>query len=120
MMAFTIKQPESPEELKSYFNLRYRILRAPWGEPEGSEVDEMEDQCFHIMVMDNQKTIAVGRLQYNTADEAQIRYMAVEKEYEGNGIGCMIVNTLEQQAREKNAGTVILLSLIHISEPTRR
>ena len=108
MMAFTIKQPESPEEFKSYFKLRYRILRAPWGEPEGSEVDEMEDQCFHIMVMDNQKTIAVGRLQYNSADEAQIRYMAVEKEYEGNGIGRMIVNTLEQQARKKNVGTVIL------------
>ena len=107
-MPFIIKQPESPEEFKSYFNLRYRILRAPWGEPEGSEVDEMEDQCFHIIAMDNQKTIAVGRLQYNSADEAQIRYMAVEKEYEGNGIGRMIVNALEQQAREKNAGTVIL------------
>jgi predicted GNAT family N-acyltransferase len=68
----------------------------------------MEDQCFHIMAMDNQKTIAVGRLQYNTADEAQIRYMAVEKEYEGNGIGRMIVNALEQQARDKNVGTVIM------------
>ena len=107
-MAFTIKQPETPEEFKSYFNLRYRILRAPWGEPEGSEVDDIEDQCFHIMAMDNKKTIAVGRLQYNSADHAQIRYMAVEKEYEGNGIGRMIVNTLEQQARNKNIDTIML------------
>jgi predicted GNAT family N-acyltransferase len=107
-MDIVLKQPESPEEFKSYFNLRWRILRAPWGEPEGSEVDEIEDQCFHIMVMDNQKTIAVGRLQYNSADEAQIRYMAVEKEYEGNGIGGMIVNTLEQQAKNKNINTVML------------
>ena len=107
-MAFTIKQPESPEEFKSYFNLRYHLLRAPWGEPEGSEVDEMENQCFHIMAMDCQKTIAVGRLQYNSADEAQIRYMAVEKEYEGIGIGRMLVNALEQEARNKNMCTVIL------------
>ena len=107
-MDIVLKQPESPEEFKSYFNLRYRILRAPWGEPEGSEVDEMENQCFHIMAMNNQELVGVGRLQINTADEAQIRYMAVEKEYEGNGIGRMIVNTLEQQAREKNVGTVIL------------
>jgi GNAT superfamily N-acetyltransferase len=112
-MPLIIKQPESPEEFKSYFNLRYRLLRAPWGEPEGSEVDEMENQCFHIMAMDCQKTIAVGRLQYNSADEAQIRYMAVEKEYEGNGIGRIIVNALEQQARGRNVGTVIL----HAREP---
>ena len=107
-MDIVLKQPESPEEFKSYFNLRWRILRAPWGEPEGSEVDEMEDQCFHIMATNNGHVMGVGRMQFNTEDEAQIRYMAVEKEYEGNGIGRMIVNTLEQQAREKNVGTVIL------------
>ena len=107
-MDVVLKQPESPEEFKSYFNLRWRILRAPWGEPEGSEVDEMEDQCFHIMATNNGNVMGVGRMQFNTEDEAQIRYMAVEKEYEGNGIGRMIVNTLEQQARKKNVGTVIL------------
>ena len=107
-MDVVLKQPESPEEFKSYFNLRWRILRAPWGEPEGSEVDEMEDQCFHIMATNNGHVMGVGRMQFNTEDEAQIRYMAVEKEYEGNGIGRMIVNTLEQQARKKNVGTVIL------------
>ena len=59
-MNVTIKQPESPEEFKQYYELRYRILRAPWGEPEGSEVDEMEDQCFHIMAMDNRHVMGVG------------------------------------------------------------
>ena len=107
-MDVVLKQPESPEEFKSYFNLRWRILRAPWGEPEGSEVDEMEDQCFHIMATNNGNVMGVGHMQFNTEDEAQIRYMAVEKKYEGNGIGRMIVNTLEQQARKKNVGTVIL------------
>ena len=107
-MDVVLKQPESPEEFKLYFNLRYRILRAPWGEPAGSEVDAIEDQCFHIMAMDNQKLAGVGRLQVNAADEAQIRYMAVEKEYEGNGIGRMIVNALEQEAIKNNIGTVML------------
>ena len=107
-MYFTIRQPESPEEFKSYFNLRYRILRAPWGEPEGSEVDDIEDQCFHIMVTNGETVLGVGRLQYNTENEAQIRYMAVEKEYEANGIGRMLVNALEQQARNKNMSTFIL------------
>ena len=107
-MSFIIKQPESSEEFKQYYRLRFRILRAPWGEPEGSEIDGIEDQCFHIMVTDSDKTIGVGRLQYNSADEAQIRYMAVEKEYERNGIGRMIVNALEQEALNKNILTVVL------------
>jgi predicted GNAT family N-acyltransferase len=107
-MDVVIKQPESPEEFKQYYALRYRILRAPWGKPEGSEIDDIEDQCFHIMAVDNQKLVAVGRLQVNTADEAQIRYMAVENNYEGNGIGRMIVEVLEQEAISRKVNTVML------------
>jgi predicted GNAT family N-acyltransferase len=107
-MDVAIKQPESPEEFKQYYALRYRILRAPWGEPEGSEVDDIEDQCFHIMAVDNQKLVAVGRLQVNTADEAQIRYMAVENNYEGNGIGRMIVEALEQEALSREVNAIML------------
>jgi len=107
-MDIVIKHPETPDEFKQYYALRYRILRAPWGESEGSEVDDIEDQCFHIMVTNDETVLGIGRLQYNTENEAQIRYMAVEKAYEGKGIGRMLVNTLEQQARNKNMCTVIL------------
>ena len=107
-MSFTIKQPQSPDEFEQYYQLRWRILRAPWGEPEGSEVDEIEEQCFHIMVTNNEKTVGVGRLQFNSAVEAQIRYMAVEKTYEGNGIGRMIVDALELEAINKNVCTIML------------
>jgi predicted GNAT family N-acyltransferase len=107
-MDIVIKQPESPEEFKQYYDLRYRMLRAPWGEPRGSEVDGIEDQCFHIMATNNINAVGVGRLQFNSAVEAQIRYMAVEKAYEGNGIGRMMLNALEQEAINKNISTVIL------------
>lgn len=107
-MDVVIKQPQSPDEFKQYYQLRWRILRAPWGEPEGGEVDEIEEQCFHIMAMDNEKAVGVGRLQFNSAVEAQIRYMAVEKTYEGNGIGRMIVDALELEAINKNVCTIML------------
>ena len=107
-MTFSIKQPESPEEFKHYYALRHRILRAPWGEPEGSEVDNIEDQCFHVMVIDDEKVVGVGRLQYNTVEQAQIRYMAVDAAYEGHGIGRMIVNALEQEAANNNISMVVL------------
>ena len=107
-MSFTLKQPESPEEFKQYFSLRYRVLRAPWGEPEGSELDDIENRCYHLMVLANDEVVGVGRLQYNAGGEAQIRYMAVDKDYERNGIGRMIVNALEQEALKNNIRTVVL------------
>ena len=107
-MSFTIKQPESPEEFNQYFRLRFRILRAPWGEPEGSEVDDIEDQCFHVMVMDDDKAVGVGRLQYNSVKQAQIRYMAVDEAYERNGIGRMIIDALEQEAADNSIQTIML------------
>ena len=108
-MPFKIKQPVTDEEFAQYFELRWRILRAPWGEPRGSEVDEIEDQCFHVAAFeDNDKMVGVGRLQFNSENEAQIRYMAIEKQHEGNGIGRMIVNTLEQEAANRSIATVVL------------
>ena len=107
-MHITIKQPESTKEFSQYFELRWRILRAPWGEPEGSEVDDMENQCFHIMAVDGNKVVGVGRLQYNSNEEAQIRYMAVSREYEGNGIGRMIVGALEREALDRKIRKIVL------------
>jgi predicted GNAT family N-acyltransferase len=107
-MTFTIKQPESPEEFKQYFRLRWQILRAPWGEPEGSEVDEIEDDCFHVMALHDDVITGVGRLQFNTDDEAQIRYMAVDEASERNGVGRRIVDALEQEAANNAVQTIVL------------
>ena len=107
-MYYIIKQPEKKKEFKQYFDLRWRILRAPWNEPVGSERDNIEDDCFHIMATDDGKVIGVGRLQYNSSDEAQIRYMAVDEHYEGNGIGTSIVNALEQEAARTKHKLVVL------------
>ena len=59
-------------------------------------------------VLANDEVAGVGRLQYNDGGEAQIRYMAVDKKYERNGIGRMIVNALEQEALNNNIHTVVL------------
>ncbi len=107
-MPYTIKQPESEEEFEKYFNLRWRILRAPWCEPRGSEIDDLEDRCFHVMVTDGSKSIGIGRLQYNSDSEAQIRYMAVDDGYERQGIGKMIVEALEEEALKTKHHNIVL------------
>ena len=96
-MCFTIKQPATEQEFKRYYQLRWKLLRAPWGQPEGSELDELENECFHIMAIDeDEQVIAVARLQFNSNSEAQIRYMAVERSHERQGIGRQLIKALEQ------------------------
>lgn len=103
-----IKQPEFEDEFAQYYNLRYRLLRQPWGEAEGTEKDEIEDDCFHIIAKTDDRVIGVGRLQFNSNTEAQIRYMAVETAHEKKGIGNQIVDALEKHARNQNMRSVIL------------
>jgi len=103
-----IKLIDSDDEFKQYYNLRWRILRKPWDQPEGSEKDKLEDACIHIIAKDDEIVIGIGRLQFNSKDEAQIRYMAIEPEHERQGIGKQIVAALEKQARDKNRTTIIL------------
>ena len=107
-MAILIKQPESEEEFKHYYHLRWKLLRAPWKQPETSELDELENQCFHIMAVENTKVIAVGRLQFNSDTEAQIRYMGVEQSHERQGIGRLLINTMEQHAKGNDCTQIVL------------
>lgn len=108
MPEIMIKQPETEQEFTQYYDLRYRLLRQPWGEAEGSEKDEIEDDCYHIIAICDDRVIGVGRLQFNSDTEAQIRYMAVETKHEKTGIGRGIVCALEQRAEKQGIRSVVL------------
>ena len=105
-----IVTPQTEQDWQSYFALRWRLLRAPWQQPKGSEQDELEQSAYHVMAKTAEgKTVGVGRIHYNTTDEWQIRYMAVDEAYRGKGIGAMILQQLESYARSK-AGKRITLN----------
>lgn len=108
MANFIIKQPESEDELKKYYRLRWKVLRQPWGKEEGSERDDIEDTCFHVIAKIDNEIIGVGRIQFITSEEAQIRYMAVDSSHRGRGIGAAILQALEQHARTNNRKIISL------------
>ncbi len=47
-----LQSPRSPSEWDAYFDLRWRILRQPWGQPRGSERDSEDDSAFHLLLVD--------------------------------------------------------------------
>ena len=105
-----IIEPKSSAEFEQYYNLRYEVLRRPWLQPKGSEKDDDDKSSIHRMIIDesNGKAVAVGRLQFNTSEEAQIRYMAVSDNYQLKGYGNIIVKTLEDIALNKGIRNIIL------------
>ena len=64
-----LRNPGSPSDWDVYFDLRWRILRAPWGKPRGSERDSSEESAFHLLLLDSAgMAVACGRLHFNNPD----------------------------------------------------
>ena len=108
---FTLVEPYAAQEWKSYFDLRWRVLRQPWGQPRGSERDDFDAKSFHLMLREpGGAAAAVGRLHLNSPSEAQVRYMAVEEGCARRGIGGRILEELESRARAAGRTRMILNS----------
>ena len=99
-----VREPGNSDEWRSYYDLRWRILRAPWGQPRGSERDDCESDASHRIILDDsQRAIAIGRLHFPDKQQASIRYMAVDEEHRQQGLGTQILTALETVAREHGA-----------------
>ena len=104
-----IRAPENDSEFEAYFELRWRILRKPWGEARGTEVDELENTATHVAAFDEaRRLVGVGRLQQVEGSLGQVRYMAVEPDCRSRGLGKSILVELERLARRQGMTTVVL------------
>lgn len=104
-----VRPPRTDDQYARYYDLRFRVLRAPWGGLPGSERDELEDVADHALLADEQGTaLAVGRVHLNTPQEAQVRYVAVAEDARGRGYGRQIMAYLEAAARRRGASVVVL------------
>ena len=103
-----IKQPETPDELDAYYQLRWQLLAKPWGQPFEISQDDKESQSYHLMAIYNQNIVGVCRLHFNTANEAQIRYMGIIDSYQRKGIATKLVKALESHAKDQHVKTIVL------------
>ena len=102
-------EPATAEDFRRYYALRWRILRAPWDQPRGSERDARDAHGTHLMLVDDrQRLLGVGRLHFNTIREAQIRYMAIDTPQQRKGLGSLLLRELESRACVLGAATIVL------------
>ena len=96
-----VKIAATQTEIDAILLLRYKVLREPWQQPFESATDGLEAEAIHAYLKDeNGLVIACGRLQKNSTTIGQIRFMAVDPNYRGQGLGKAILEALEKKARE--------------------
>ncbi len=105
---YRVEQPATPKDFEFYYKLRYEVLRKPWQQPLGSEIDETDTTSTHALIKENNRAIACARLHFVDDTTAQIRYMAVHPNYQGKGLGKLIISYLEEISKENNRLIVIL------------
>ena len=110
------KTPSSSEEFKNYDLFRWKILRKPIGKSIESLKDEYEDSSYHLIGIIDNKIIACGRLHFNNAYEAQIRYMAIDEHYRRKGIGVKVIELLEAEAKKRRINKIVLNARNHVIE----
>ncbi|MGB1716366.1 MAG: GNAT family N-acetyltransferase [Gammaproteobacteria bacterium] len=104
-----IRPPKTEAEWKKYDDFRWEILRKPLKTPNVPLKDNLEDVSFHFIAINSDNIIkACGRVHLNSSDEAQIRYMAVDKDHRRMGLGSAIVKKLEAEAKLLGATYVML------------
>ena len=104
-----IRAPSGASEWARMLDLRWRVLRQPWNQPRGSEGDALDATAVHrIAVVVDGGVVGTGRLQLNSAEEAQVRYMAVAERWRNRGVGGTILAALEAEAGRLGARRVVL------------
>ncbi len=106
---FQVISPNSEQDFEDYYDFRWSMLNKPLQQPKGSERDAYDQHAMHRMVVDMAGSpLAVGRVYVRDGDEAHIRYMAVNEDHRGRGLGTLVVMSLEEAARQEGVKRVVL------------
>lgn len=103
-----IRSPKIQSEWDAYYDLRYRVLREPFGKPRGSERNEGDETAEHFALFEGKHILAVARLDSLTPQCCQVRFVAVESDHQGKGLGFQIMQAVENMAVSKGFNKIIL------------
>ncbi|MFL0161041.1 GNAT family N-acetyltransferase [Aquirufa salirivi] len=103
-----IRSPQNSEEWEAYFQLRFKILREPWNQALGTEHLSDDPTAIHAFAIEKNLVLGVARMHESSPQQGQVRCVAVASSHQGQGIGKLLMNFLEQKATENNWKEIIL------------
>lgn len=103
-----IRSPNTELEWEAYYDLRFRILRAPLNQPLGSERNDGDQSGQHFALFDNDTIVAIARLDLAEKGVSQVRFVAVDDKIQGKGYGKRIMSAVEVASIEQGNSKMIL------------
>ena len=97
-----IRSPKTREEFKAYYNLRYQVLRQPWGQVRDTEKDDYEPISQHFMAVDEESGEIVGVVKVfeKSTGIGWFSHLAVAYDHQKSGVGRLLLEAVDQASRE--------------------
>ncbi|MFQ6031004.1 MAG: GNAT family N-acetyltransferase [Dehalococcoidia bacterium] len=103
-----VKRVETELDLEGAIAVRMRVFVVEQQIPAEEELDEADATATHAIALFQGQVIGTGRLIEHDADTAQIGRMAVDQPWRRRGVGGMILQFLEQEARQQGMRRCLL------------
>lgn len=104
------------EDKSDAFCVRRRVFVEEQRVPMELEIDEYEDEATHFVAYIDGEPVGTARLRWKDHLTAKAERVAVMKPYRGNGIGKLLMQALEEEARRKNATSIQLHAQIQAQQ----
>ncbi len=110
-----IVSPQTREDFKAYYDLRYKVLREPWGMQRGTEKDDFEPISDHYMAIDEATGELVGAVKLFEKEPGLgwFSHLAVKDSWQRKGVGKQLLTFVEQKAKEKGFKALGCLSRLN-------
>ncbi|AKB25337.1 GNAT family acetyltransferase YjcF [Methanosarcina sp. MTP4] len=103
--SFEIKWIRGNLDLEDPYYVRQEVFMKEQNVPEEEEMDAADAVSWHVVVYENSKPVATGRI-FKDCEVWLIGRIAVLKEYRGKQVGKLVVEKLLERAVELQAGEV--------------
>lgn len=99
----------SPADRALCLALRRAVFIDEQGVPEDLEIDGEDDDCVHVIVVDNEaegsdggeRAVGTARLKRLGGNLAKAQRVAVDRSLRGQGIGRLVMGAIEDEARRQ-------------------
>jgi predicted GNAT family N-acyltransferase len=108
------------DALQECLKIRNDVFIKEQNVPEELERDEFDvidpDKSIHVLIYDDDRSVATGRLKYISKDTVQFNRIAVKKAFRGKGFGEKVLAMLEKITKEHGYKKIYLESQLHAKD----
>lgn len=109
------KRITTKSDLEKAFDLRKEVFVEEQGVPledEFDEFDTLDGQCEHVLVYHEEQPVGTGRIRV-VDGTGKLERICIRKSYRQFGLGKVIIQTLEEIAKDKRIGRIKLHGQTH-------